>query len=40
MNYDVKLDESAAGVRPPSLIIGFAQMPNTTAKVYFRKRAE
>ncbi|KAJ7202453.1 cytochrome P450 [Mycena rebaudengoi] len=40
MNYDVKLDESADGVRPPDMPVGYSRVPNTTAKVYFRKRLE
>ncbi|KAJ7253103.1 cytochrome P450 [Mycena rebaudengoi] len=40
MNYDVKLDESADGVRPPPMAIGYTRVPNTKAKVYFRKHSD
>jgi hypothetical protein len=40
MNYDVKLDESVNGVRPPGMHIGYSGIPNTKAKVYFRKRSD
>jgi cytochrome P450 len=40
MNYDVKLDESANGVRPLNMHFGFSRVPNTKAKVYFRKRSD
>ncbi|KAJ7486891.1 cytochrome P450 [Mycena latifolia] len=37
LNYDVKLDDSAGGKRPPDQSIGAALIPDRTARVWFRR---
>jgi hypothetical protein len=38
MNYDIKLPDSAKGMRPADLNIASIHIPNTSAHVLFRRR--
>jgi hypothetical protein len=38
LNYDIKLPDSAKGVRPADLNIASVHLPNSSAHVLFRRR--
>jgi hypothetical protein len=40
LNYDVQLEEGAEGMRPKDMWLGSNCLPNSKAKVMFRKRSE
>jgi hypothetical protein len=40
LNYDIKLEDGAGGVRPKDMWLGSNCLPNSKAKLMFRKRAD